>query len=74
MLRWIVILIFVYLIFKMFILIYILNLYIKYNCILIIYVCICLEEKRLIFYLFNNIFLIIIILIFDIYDGFFDNL
>lgn len=74
MLRWIVILIFVYLIFKMFILIYILNLYIKYNCILIIYICICLEEKRLIFYLFNNIFLIIIILIFDIYDGFFDNL
>lgn len=74
MLRWIVILIFVYLIFKMFILIYILNLYIKYNCRLIIYVCICLEEKRLIFYLFNNIFLIIIILIFDIYDGFFDNL
>lgn len=58
----------------MFILIYILNLYIKYNCILIIYICICLEEKRLIFYLFNNIFLIIIILIFDIYDGFFDNL
>lgn len=73
-LRWTVTSIFVYLIFKMFILTYTLNLYIKHNRTLTTYTRICLEEKRLTFYLFNNISSIIITLIFDIHDGPFDNL
>lgn len=73
-LRWTVTSIFVYLIFKMFILTYTLNLYIKHNRTLTTYTRICLEEKRLTFYLFNNISSIIITLIFDIHDGSFDNL
>lgn len=73
-LRWTVTSIFVYLIFKMFILTYTLNLYIKHNHTLTTYTRICLEEKRLTFYLFNNISSIIITLIFDIHDGPFDNL
>lgn len=73
-LRWTVTSIFVYLIFKMFILTYTLNLYIKHNRTLTTYARICLEEKRLTFYLFNNISSIIITLIFDIHDGPFDNL
>lgn len=72
---WTVTSIFVYLIFKMFILTYTLNQYIKHNRTLTTYTRICLEEKRLTFFLFNNISSIIITLIFDIHDhGPFDNL
>lgn len=73
-LRWTVTSIFVYLIFKMFILTYTLNLYIKHNRTLTTYTRICLKAKGRTFYLFNNISSIIITLIFDIHDGPFDNL
>lgn len=74
-LSWTVTSIFIYLILKMFILIYTLNQYIKHNRTLTTYTRVCLEEKRLTFYLFNNISSIIITLIFDIHDhGPFDNL
>lgn len=59
-LSWTVTSIFIYLILKMFILIYTLNQYIKHNRTLTTYTRVCLEEKRLTFYLFNNISSIII--------------